>query len=140
MNGNKQSGFSLIELLIVVVVIGVVATVALPYLIKAKWASENAAMYATLRTMSSAQLNFYTQNSRYAVLSELNNAQGNAYGRTVGNTITRGSFIIDMGDITADDPSLRNDFTITATRSIDATQIPYIISVNSSGRVVQITP
>jgi prepilin-type N-terminal cleavage/methylation domain-containing protein len=137
---HKQSGFSLIELLIVVVIIGVIATVSFPYLIKAKYASENAAMYATLRTMSSAQISFYTQNSRYATLSELNTMQGNAYGTTIGDNIRRGNFTMDMGGVTPVDPNLRSDFTITATKTYDANDLPYIISVNASGRIVQITP
>jgi prepilin-type N-terminal cleavage/methylation domain-containing protein len=140
MKNQNQSGFSLIELLIVIVIIGIIASIAFPYLIKARYASENAAMYATLRTISSAQIGFYTQNSRYATLSELNAVYENAYGTTVGNNIRRGSFTLDMGDIESDDPQLRADFIITATKTINPSDLPYIISVNSSGRIVQITP
>lgn len=140
MKVQKQSGFSLIELLIVVVIIGIVGSIALPYLLKAKHASENATMFATLRTMSSAQINFYTLNSRYATLVELNALQNNSYGTTTGNNLRRGGFIIDMGNVAASDPSLRSDFTMTATRTMDAEELPYIISVNASGRIVQVTP
>ena len=140
MKRNTQSGFSLIELLLVVVIIGVVASVALPYLVKAKYASENAAMYASLRTISSAQIDFYSRNNRYATLSELNQSQGNNLGTLIGANLRRGSFMLDMGDVTENDPSLRNDFTITATKTLDSVDLPYIISVNASGRIVQITP
>ena len=140
MKGNVQKGFSLIELIIVVAIIGIIATIAMPYLKKAKNASENASMLATLRTMSSSQIEFFTQNNRYAILSELNATHSNAYGTTSGNNIYRGGFTLDMGTVTATDASLRNDFTITATKTVDAADLPYIISVNSSGRIVQITP
>lgn len=140
MKVNKQNGFSLIELIIVVAIIGIIATIAMPYLKKAKYASENAAMLATLRIMSSAQIEFFTHNSRYALLSELNAANSNVFGTTAGDNIYRGSFTIDMGVSSSSDPSLRQDFTITATRTLDAVDLPYIISVNSSGRIVQITP
>ncbi len=140
MEGNTQKGFSLIELIIVVAIIGIIATIAMPYLKKAKNASENAAMLATLRTMSSTEIEFYSQNNRYAILSELNAAHSDSFGTVSGNNLYRGGFTLDMGSVTATDPSLKNDFTITATKSVDAADLPYIISVNASGQVVQITP
>lgn len=140
MKKNNQSGFSLIELLLCVVIIGIIATVSFPYLQKAKYASENAAMFATLRTMATTQIDFYSRNSRYATLSELNFNQSNAFGTTIGSTIRRGNFIVDMGTAAPTDQSLRTNFTITATKTLDANDLPYIISVSANGRIVQITP
>ncbi len=140
MKKNNQSGFSLIELLLCVVIIGIIATISFPYLQKAKYASENAAMFATLRTMATTQIDFYSRNSRYATLNELNTNQSNVFGTTIGTSIRRGNFTIDMGDVAPTDPSLRTNFTITATKTIDASDLPYIISVSATGRIVQIAP
>lgn len=137
---KNQKGFSLVELIIVVAIVGIIATVCLPYLKKAKNASENAAMYASLRTITSTQIDFFAQNSRYALLSELNKFRNNSLGTTTDENIRRGTFLLDMGVSDASDPTLRYDFTITATKVFDAADVPYVISVNSSGQIKQLTP
>src|SRR5690606_32655463 len=58
---NNEAGFSLIELLIVVVIIGVVAALAVPNLQKGLRAAENGTAFATMRTISSSQAGFFSQ-------------------------------------------------------------------------------
>ena len=48
---HKQSGFSLIELLIVVAIILVIAAIAIPNLIKSRQRANDASAAATLRTL-----------------------------------------------------------------------------------------
>src|SRR5258707_6371838 len=53
---NKQKGFSLIELLIVVAIILIIAAIAIPNLLRAKMQANEAAAVATLRTINTAEV------------------------------------------------------------------------------------
>lgn len=140
MKKTNQEGFSLIELLLVVTIIGIIASMGIPYYKKAKNSAENAAIYATMRTIASSQISFFTNNNRYATLIELNNANPGKFGTVSGTNLVRGSFTLDMGSVTATDSSLKSNFTVTATKTPDSTDLPYQIAISADGRVVQITP
>jgi type IV pilus assembly protein PilA len=58
---NKQKGFSLIELLIVVAIILIIAAIAVPSLLKARVSANNSAAAATTRTLSTAEATYSTQ-------------------------------------------------------------------------------
>jgi prepilin-type N-terminal cleavage/methylation domain-containing protein len=58
MEGSKGSGFTLIELMIVLVILAVVVTLALPNLLSARLASNETAAIAGLQAIASAQAQF----------------------------------------------------------------------------------
>ncbi len=58
MRENNRAGFTLIELMIVVAIIAIIASLAIPKLISARLAANEAAALATLRTISTAQAAF----------------------------------------------------------------------------------
>ena len=53
---NSVAGFTLIELMVVIAIIAIVATIAVPNLIRAKDASNESSAIASLRMLSSAQV------------------------------------------------------------------------------------
>ena len=55
---RKQKGFSLIELLIVVAIILIIAAIAIPNLIRAKISANQASAVASVRSLTTAQIQF----------------------------------------------------------------------------------
>jgi type IV pilus assembly protein PilA len=57
---NKQKGFSLIELLIVVAIILIIAAIAIPNLLRSRMAANEASAVGSLRTLNTAAVQYNT--------------------------------------------------------------------------------
>jgi prepilin-type N-terminal cleavage/methylation domain-containing protein len=139
MSKRNETGFSLIELLLVVAIIGIVAALAIPAFQKGIKAAENGTTFATMRTISSTQVTFFSQNSRFGRLNELQAILSNGLGTTVEPRVIRGRYIFEMNPVSPTDEELSNEFTITATRSV-SDDIVYKYELTHTGEIVQILP
>jgi prepilin-type N-terminal cleavage/methylation domain-containing protein len=140
MKDKREKGFSLIELLLVVVIVGIIAALAVPALQKGLRAAENGNTFATMRTIASTQVGYYSQNNRFGRLSEINNVLSQSIGTVAGNSLTRGKFTFDMAPAAPSDTELRAGYTITATRNVSGEGVIYKYQLTQSGEIIQILP
>src|SRR5579862_9267859 len=122
---SRRRGFSLIELLIVIAIILVIVTIAVPQYNKQMMSAHETAAQETIRTIHAVELQYYSQFGRYAVsLAELGPPASGAAGPAAADLISK--------DLTEGKKS-GYIFTVTATPTGYAVSaVPE--SFNSSGR------
>lgn len=140
MKKNRESGFSLIELIVVVTIIGVVAAIGVPSFQKGIRAADNGAMVGTLRAVNSTQVMYFSQNHRFARLNELNQILTGSLGVPTANGLSKGKFLLEMSPVAPTDEELRQNYTIIATRDGGVGEPLYIYSVTQSGEITQVSP
>jgi type IV pilus assembly protein PilE len=136
---TRERGFSLTELLFIVAIVGILASVAIPSLVAAREAALRSSVAATLRTVSSLQQDYHLRHGRYARLCPELNAVNAALGQCAGARLARHSFEFQMSPLQPSDAELADHFSVLAGgRAADGSLVVFL--ADESGAVSQILP
>ena len=93
-----------------------------------------------MRTIAQTQVGFFSQNNRFGRLAEINAQAGQGLGTQVGDKIVRNKFTFEMNPVTPTDIQLKEEYFISATRSVTGDDIVYRYELTQTGEIKQVLP
>ena len=86
---RNEKGFTLIELMIVIAIIGILAAIAIPQFSAYRTRSYNSSAQSDVRNIATAQEAYYVDNSSYTNVTD--DLTGTSYGYYQGDNVTVGA-------------------------------------------------
>ena len=121
---KNEKGFSIIELLIVVAILGLIAAIAVPNFLRARMQANQASAIQSMRTIVTAQYLYERRYKAYGTLAALA-PEGALDAQLSGGSKSRYNFAIALG------PGAKS-FTVTATPLSEPTASNYFFADESA--------
>jgi prepilin-type N-terminal cleavage/methylation domain-containing protein len=117
---KRERGFSLIELLVVVAIIGIVSSIAIPHFLNSRQVAHNASALGSLRLIHTAQISYRMHNPQYGDLAALSAAKTLDDPLLVAGTRSNYTFVVNAATLSP------NFYEVTASPSVAPWQYYYL--------------